>query len=201
MFEKEKKQYAEDSRAHKKPWELWEWRISGCTTWSPLLGDDHMWLHDRRYRRKPTAFVPEYYSGLNWRDAKHLVGKIIECTNNPDETWKVRKLGNIVPTGKNFYVDCASFFTYIRTCEKTFTHPTINISGVDLPKPETKELEVNGNYWIFYPFKSANLYHRHLWMGIDTDRQLLSNGLVHLTEDRAKAWALWWKTTVIDKMI
>ena len=78
------------------------------------------------------------------------------------------------------------------------------VSAMTMPSliqsTQNKELEVNGNYWIFYPFKSANLYHRHLWMGIDTDRQLLSNGLVHLTEDRAKAWALWWKTTVIDKM-
>jgi hypothetical protein len=194
MFEKEKKQYAEDSRAHKKPWELWEWRISGCTTWSPLLGDDHMWLHDRRYRRKPTAFVPEYYSGLNWRDAKHLVGKIIECTNNPDETWKVRKLGNIVPTGKNFYVDCASFFTYIRTCKETFKHPTINIGGVELPKPETVAPALGIKCWL------VPACDEFVWDGYNYNTENLQAGRVHLTEDRAQAWADWWKTTVVDKM-
>ena len=204
MFEKEKKQYAEDCKNYERPWELWQWvpidnNPDDEDYWKQLKHAPSWW-HKSKYRRKPTTFNPEYYSGLNWRDAEHLVGKTIECTNNPDEVWKVRKLGKIVPTGKNFYVDCASFFTYIRTCEETFKHPTTNIGGVELPMPETKELEVNGNYWIFYPFKSANLYHRHLWMGIDTDRQLLSNGLVHLTEERAKAWADWWKKEVIDKI-
>ena len=57
-FEEEKKQYAEDSRTHKKPWELWEWQVMGCTTWSALLGDDPMWLQNRRYRRKQIVKHP-----------------------------------------------------------------------------------------------------------------------------------------------
>ena len=38
-------------------------------------------------RRKQIEFVPEYYSGINWRNAEHLVGKTVECTNNPDAGW------------------------------------------------------------------------------------------------------------------
>ena len=192
-FEEEKKQYAEDSRTHKKPWELWEWQVMGCTTWSPLLGDDHMWLHDRRYRRKPTAFEPEYYSGLNWRDAEHLIGKTVECTNNPDYEWKVGLLRRIVPIGSNFDVSM-HFYTYIRTCEETVPHPTINIGGVDLPKPENVALEFRTKYWL------SPTCTKMCWNCAPSDIDALQAGQVHLTEERAKAWTDWWKKGVLAKI-
>ena len=85
-FEEEKLQYAEDSRAHEKPWELWQYAVKNrdmldwedCTQPPP-------WHKYCIYRRKQITFVPEYYSGLNWKDAEHLVGKIIEYSDFPGQ--------------------------------------------------------------------------------------------------------------------
>ncbi len=139
MFEKEKKQYEEDCKTHERPWELWQYtsRDQSSSDWHSL--ETHpKWSGHCIYHRKQTTFVPEYYSGLNWRDAEHLVGKTVECTNNPDYEWEVGLLRRIVPIGNNFDVSM-HFYTYIRTCKETFKPPTINIGGVELPKPETME--------------------------------------------------------------
>ncbi len=207
MFKEERKQYAEDCKTHERPWELWQTAIKtqegldweDCT--QPLP-----WYKYYAYRRKPSAVIPEYYSGLNWRDAEHLVGKTVECSNNPDAGWKVGKLQIATRPGECFNVDIGNrqdfydYYTYIRTCEEPFKHPTINICGVDLPMPETVA-PVNGTkYWIF-PYPShRNLFHSFHWSGSRYFINTLQAGQVHLTEDRAKAWADWWRTNVIDKM-
>lgn len=200
-FEKEKQQYAEDSRTNKKPWELWQWQIRGCTTWSSLLGDDPMWLQNRKYRRKPSAFVPKSYSGLNWRVAEHLIGKTVECSNNPDICWHVGILKTVKENGgiTHFAVNvngCISvdFFIYIRTCEETFKHPTINIGGVELPIPETFALEFRTKYWL------SPTCTEMCWNCAPSDIDALQAGQVHLTEERAKAWADWWNKEVLAKI-
>lgn len=40
-------------------------------------------------------------------------------------------------------------YYYIRTCEETVAHQTINIGGVELPKPETIAPEHGTFYWLF----------------------------------------------------
>ncbi len=206
MFKEERKQYAEDCKNYERPWELWEYKAIAVETWKTLPGKP-IWHADCIYRRKQTTFVPEYYSGLNWRNAEHLIGKTVECTNNPDEVWEDGILQKIVPTGKNFYVDWSSFYTYIRTCEETVPHPTINIGGVELPKPETVAPEPGTVYWMFcfgapVTAKEGSLYDMGVWPKYISkfEKEALKNGAIHITEERAKAWADWWKTNVIDKM-
>ncbi len=201
MFEKEKKQYAEDCKTHERSWELWQYAVknSDVLDWCDLSSAP-IWKDHLVYRRKITSFVPEYYSGLNWSDAEHLIGKTVECTNNPERVWKDGILQKIEPTGKNFYVDGCSFYTYIRTCEETFKHPTINIGGVYLPMPETVAPANETKYWMFPYHANRKLFHSFSWSGAPYVIAALQAGQVHLTEDRAQAWADWWKTTVIDKM-
>ena len=203
LFEKERKQYAEDSRAHKKPWELWEWQYKGNTTWSALLENQPMWLQNHRYRRKPPAFIPKSYSGLNCKDAKHLIGKIVEGTNYPNEDWKTVKLINIT-NGKQrsgvFEVyhqkkpGVTGTYEYIRTCEETASHPTINIGGVELPKPEIVAPALGSKYWL------APACNEMIWGGHRHNINALQARRVHLTEERAKAWSDWWEKEVAAKI-
>ncbi len=202
MFKEERKQYAEDRKNHERPWELWEYAIK---TQDVLDWDDctlpPAWHPRCVYRRKQNVFEPEYYSGLNWRDAEHLIGKTVECTNNPDAGWKVCKLQIATRPGECFNVDIGprqyfyDCYTYIRTCEETFKHPTtINICGGELPKPETVAPALGIKCWL------APACNEFVWGGYNYNIENLQAGRVHLTEERAKAWANWWKATVIDKM-
>lgn len=207
-FEEEKLQYAEDSRAHEKPWELWQWQIRGCTTWSPLLGDDHMWLQDRRYRRKPTTFIPEYFSGLNWKDAEGLIGKIIESTVCPSQGWKIGRLTKVHDGKKGsclFEVydredGTSAMYEYIRTVKEILVpeHPTINVCGVELPMPETVAPSNGEQYWLSQAGGEPGYI--LFWNNDDDDISALKECRIHLTKERAQAWADWWKKEVIAKI-
>ncbi len=189
-FEEEKKQYAEDSRTHEKPWKLWqftfkdrdviEWRnLTATPAWDPMVA----------YRRKSTVPIPKSYSGLNCKDAEHLIGKVVEGTNYPNEDWKTVKLIN-------------GTYEYIRTVEEILVpeHPTINVCGVELPMPEPFALAHGTKYWIF-PYPAHRELFRSLhWSCSPSDIDALQAGQVHLTEERAKAWADWWKKEVIAKI-
>ena len=208
MFEEEKKQYDEDCKTHERPWELWEY--SGTMFDWERLGTHPAWVPCFNYRRKETAFMPKCYSGLNWRDAEHLIGKVIEYTNKPDAGWKVGKLKTVedvidtahfgVSIGLDIY-----YHIYIRTCEETFKHPTINIGGVDLPMPEAVAPPPGTVYWVFgtpATAKDGSLYDMDVWPQCvsEWEKESLKNGAIHLTEERARAWADWWKKEVIDKI-
>ncbi len=60
-----------------RPWELWE-----CTDteyikeWFPCVREPR-WQENLKYRRKETKkeLVPEYFSGLNWREAEKYLQK------------------------------------------------------------------------------------------------------------------------------
>lgn len=210
MFEKEKKQYSEDCKTHEKPWELWQYAMPthGVLDWIDFM-QHPVWSKHCIYRRKPTAFVPEYFSGLNWRVAEHLIGKTVECTNNPDCGWAVGTLKIIAHMNDTHFgmtIDNHTYFyNYIRTCEKTFQHPTINIGGVYLPIPETVAPDPGTVYWVFgtpATAKDGSLYDSSVWPQYVSkwEKESLKNGAIHLTEERAKAWADWWKSMVIDKM-
>ena len=205
-FEEEKQQYAEDSRTYEKPWELWQsaLAISIVLNWRDLYKDPD-WAEHWVYRRKPTAFMPEYYSGLNCKDAEHLIGKVVEGTNYPNEDWKTVKLINIT-NGKHrsgvFEVyhqkepGVIGTYEYIRTVEEILVpeHPTINICGVELPIPETVAPALGIECWL------APACNKFVWRGYKYNIENLQAGRVHLTEERAKAWADWWKKKVIAKI-
>lgn len=203
FFEEEKQQYAEDSRAHEKPWELWQYAVKNrdmldwCDLSSAPIWKDHL-----VYRRKQNVFVPEYYSGLNWRDAEHLIGKTVECTTNPDCGWAVGTLKIIAHMNDTHFgmtIDNHTYFyNYIRTCEKTFKHPTINICGVELPKPETVAPSNGEQYWLSHAGGEPGYI--LFWNNDDDDISALKECRIHLTKERAQAWADWWKSIVIDKM-
>ncbi len=200
MFEKEKKQYEDDCKNHERPWELWQYTSSdqSSSEWHSL--ETHpTWSGHCIYHRKQTTFVPEYYSGLNWRNAEHLIGKVIEYTNHPDSGWHVGMLTSISKNNVIAHFDIIAdgevdFFVYIRTCEEAYQHPTINIGGVELPMPETAEPALGTKYWL------SPACNEMVWCGYYSNIDNLQSGRVHLTEERAKAWADWWKATVIDKM-
>lgn len=200
-FEEEKLQYAEDSRAHEKPWELWQYAVKNrdmldwCDLSSAPIWKDHL-----VYRRKQNVFVPEYYSGLNWRDAEHLIGKTVECTTNPDCGWAVGTLKIIAHMNDTHFgmtIDNHTYFyTYIRTVEEILVpeHPTINIGGTELPKPETVAPVLGTKYWVSPA--CTEVY----WYGYHHNKSELKEGRVHLTEERAKAWADWWNKEVLAKI-
>ena len=210
-FEEEKLQYAEDRKNYERPWELWQYAIktqeglewNDCT--QPLP-----WHKYCAYRRKQTTFVPEYYSGLNWKAAKCLIGKIIESTACPSQGWKIGRLTKVHDGKKGsglFEVydredGTSAMYEYIRTVEETLVpeHPTINIGSVELPMPEPFVLAHGTKYWIFpYP-AHRELFRSLQWSYSRSDIDALQAGQVHLTEERAKAWADWWKKGVLAKI-
>ena len=212
MFKEERKQYAEDCKNHERPWELWQSALatSIVLNWRDLYKDPD-WAEHWVYRRKPTAFIPESYSGLNCKDAEHLIGKVVEGTNYPNEDWKTVKLINIT-NGKQrsgvFEVyhqkepGVTGTYEYIRTVEEILVpeHPTINIGGTELPMPEPFALAHGTKYWIF-PYPAHRELFRSLhWSCSSSDIDALQAGQVHLTEERAKAWADWWKKEVLAKI-
>jgi hypothetical protein len=160
------------------------------------------YLKSMEIAREP-SFQPEYFSGLNWREALPLVGKVVEFSNDGDYWYGKHKLEKIITSkgqDKRFVRNCGSsnpFFEYIRTCPETYAHPTINFGGVELPRPEVEAPEEGTEYW----FRSIGNQKRcSTWSGVSLDFDRLEAGAVHLTEDRAQAWVDWWENTVIQQL-
>lgn len=65
---------------------------------------------------------------------------------------------------------------------------TININGIDVPKPESKELICNTLYYIPKPEYKA-LYTSSCWNNHRIDKLRLERGLIHLTKENAIAHA------------
>ena len=64
--------------------------------------------------------------------------------------------------------------------------------------PETVAPANETKYWVFpYP-AHRELFRSFHWSGARIDA--LQAGQVHLTEERAKAWADWWKKGVLAKI-
>ena len=144
-------------------------------------------------------FKPEYFSGLNWRDAEKLVGKKVEFSNDPDyEGWtSPAVLEKIDPgSGPRFKRINDFHAEYIRTCPETCTHPTITIGGVELPRPELEAPKHHTETWFWKP-GSINSFN---WVNDSFDNKQLKAMRVHLTKDRAQAWADWWDEAVVKKM-
>jgi hypothetical protein len=191
------KQFEKDCETHEKPWELWEYQELK-RSWRGCYSPGPEWRASANYRRKEPPFEPEYFSGLNWRDAERLVGKLVEFSCNGDG-WN---------TGILEYIDKKDFaefrfgeqtgvlYTYIRTCPETHAHPTITIGGVELPRPEVEAPKYDQTYYTF-DCNEKNRTFAHSWCDDSYDKMWLNHGIVHLTEDRAQAWASWWENTVM----
>ena len=65
---------------------------------------------------------------------------------------------------------------------------TIRIGEYDVPEPVREPLENGATCW--YPkLSNIDLIDGYIWCNDDTDMRMLSNGLIHLTEEAAKAHA------------
>lgn len=73
-------------------------------------------------------------------------------------------------------------------------HPTINVCGVELPMPETAEPVLWTKYWL------SPACTEMIWGGYQYNKSGLKEGRVHLTKERAQAWADWWKKEIIAKI-
>jgi hypothetical protein len=154
-----------------------------------------------KWEPKEPPFEPEYFSGLNWRDAEKLVGKLVEFSDNGEKWTLPKTLIELRDHNALSYHQVISRFAhdlewyyYIRTCPETYAHPTINIGGVELPRPEVDAPKKGTEY--FY-LGSMMRPCRGLWHNTPQERMELEKGLIHLAEDRVQAWADWWENTVM----
>lgn len=192
--EKEKAQYEEDCKNYERPWELWEishdgreWSTCACTP---------SWSQCAEYRRKKPPFTPEYFSSLNWQEALPLVGMAVEFSEDPDTYgWRKDVLVCVRQNTGSYKFDSiqSGVYPYIRTTPETHKHPTVTIGRVELPMPEVEAPEKGQEIWLWYHGKTI----RDLWIGTPQMQNRLKNGIVHLAEARAQAWADWWENTVI----
>jgi hypothetical protein len=192
QYEQDKKQYGRDA------YKLWEFYKPIEGVWMESGREGPEWRIGTKYRRIEPVFQPQEFSGMNWREAEPMLYKTVEASNNGEEWLKT----TLIDLNRN-PLYCQKFVTnsgardynYIRTCPETFQHPTIKITvngkDFDLPKPETEATDRGYSYWIFSASKrKADDF---TWACDQFDERHLKSGLVHLTEDRAQAWADFWK--------
>jgi hypothetical protein len=152
-----------------------------------------------KWEPKEPPFEPEYFSGLNWRDAEKLVGKLVEFSDNGEKWTLPKTLIELRDHNALSYHQVISRFAhdlewyyYVRTCPETYVHPTITIGGVELPRPEVEEPEEGQTVWLL---GIDGVIRSITWTGLEVI--WLAAGRIHLTEARAQAWASWWENTVM----
>ena len=151
---------------------------------------------------KEPVFQPEYYSGLNYKDAEKLVGKFV-AFSNINSKWMSSTLEKVRTEQDTIYrfVSKAGFASiYIRTTPETYTNPTITIGGFELPRPETEPPPEGTEYWVFCTGENKSKNYAFSWENDNCDKKWLKKGLIHLTEDRLKAWEDWWENTVVNQL-
>lgn len=193
-----KKQWAEDRINYgKNVYNMWEFKPKSSDKWT-CVGGLPCWDTRHQYRRKEPAFEPEYFSGLNWREAKKWLNRLVECSMD-GESWHgpftLKKIDDIREHLYKYHC-CRQAYPYIRTCPQTHAHPNITIGGVELPRPEVEAPEYNQKYFTF-DCNEQNRIFSHTWWNDQYDKRWLRYGIVHLTKDRAQAWADWWKNIVM----
>lgn len=198
-----KKQYQEDVKKYgKDAYTLWEYKSAVDGSWCDCSPKGPEWRIGVGYRRKEQPFEPEYFSGLNWRDAEKLIGKVVEFSDDTNH-WTPGTFsaysGVMTPVHK-FLDERLDAWIYIRTTPETYTHPTITITVNNrlcrLPKPETEAPRNGATAWIISPFHPDG-YVESVWQGFGGEQIALEKGYVHLTENRAQAWADWWNNVVM----
>ena len=197
QWEKDVEQYGEN--AH----EMWEFSC-GRDHWITCKFGGPLWYNHTKYRRKKPPFQPEYFSGLNWRDALPLVGKLVEYSNDPDDDgWQKGTLDDVDnDSGRRFSCD-GTYWEYIRTTPETNAHPTVTltVNGKEwvLPRPEVGAPKHGKVVWIITPF-CPDGYFESEWAGYGSEQVALKKGYIHLTKDRAKAWADFWKNGIMAEI-
>jgi hypothetical protein len=149
---------------------------------------------------KELPFKPEYFSGLNFKDAKKYIGCHMYASNNGQE-WIpggiLKDLNFESCAHKKFQVN-NKYYNYISTCSETFkkSHPTIKITvnGKDynLPKPEVEEPQYDTICWVITQTGVYSI----IWKGTCADTEKLRIGIIHLTRIRAQAWVDWWRKLI-----
>jgi hypothetical protein len=186
------RQYEKDCKNHERPWELWE-LFDPFEGWVTLFTTP-AWSPSLKYRRKEQPFEPECFSGLNCQRAERLVGTVVEVSDDGGEWSGPFKLVRIRNQGYGRRFETAwNYWEYIRTAPETHAHPTITIGGVKLPRPEVDVPERGAEYWVWTP---KGILHNE-WHGSRTDKEYFLFSMIHLTEDRAQAWASWWENAVM----
>jgi hypothetical protein len=151
-----------------------------------------------KWKPKELPFEPEYFSGLNWREAEKLVGKVVEFSDDGNH-WTAGTFSTysgVMKPSHKFLNEKLNAWIYIRTTPETYAHPTITIGGVKLPRPEHIEPFAGTHY---FSVDNGNVVKR-VWSACPYDMEKLMAGNVHRTESRAQEWADWWQKTVIDKL-
>ena len=196
------KQYDEDCKNHERPWRLWQYKCKSSKTWQDFFHKHPNWLQKYEYRRKESPFTPEYFSGLNWRDAEPYIMRKVDASMYGEE-WRsnVLLLGlNKDPYIHNKFKTEYGNFQYICTTPQaqtqTHAHPTINTGDVKLPRPEIKTPKTGTIYWRWIP---KGVF-RDSWKNCPIEQEWLTAGKIHLVKDRAQAWADWWENTVINQL-
>jgi hypothetical protein len=175
----------------------WEWRDPNDDNknWNPCDPTSPRFFSNIEYRRKQQPFQPEYFSGLNWREAEKLVGKVVEYSKDGGY-WQgpgtLIKVSTVVGDYQRFLSNLC-WWTYVRTTPETYAHPTITIGGVKLPRPEHIEPFAGTHY---FSVDNGNVVKR-VWSACPYDMEKLMAGNVHRTESRAQAWADWWNNVVM----
>jgi len=195
-----KMQYEEDRKNYGfNAYKLWEFEDNIVSKWINCDSNGPRWFPEINYRRKEDSFQPEYFSGLNWREAERFVGKVMEFSDN-NTKWYISILKHIKSeeTIVHRFLSKKGGWIYCRTCPETFIdpHPTIKITfnGKDyhLPKPETERLEIGTYFWAFDSSEAGLIYDNYYNGETTLSNSYINNKCVHLTEARAKAWADFW---------
>ena len=110
--------------------------------------------------------------------------KIARTTDKPWTHFEVRQNDSCVWEAIHRPVSFYSHMEYRLKPEQK----TIRIGEYDVPEPVREPLENGATCW--YPkLSNIDLIDGYIWCNDDTDLRMLSNGLIHLTEEAAKAHA------------
>ena len=110
--------------------------------------------------------------------------KIARTTDKPWTHFEVRQNDSCVWEAIHRPVRFYSHMEYRLKPEQK----TIRIGEYDVPEPVREPLENGATCW--YPkLSNIDLIDGYIWCNDDTDLRMLSNGLIHLTEEAAKAHA------------
>jgi hypothetical protein len=201
-----KKQYEEDCKNHNHPWSLWEFFYEPGGHWKQCICPSPDWHPDTKYRRKEPPFQPEYFSGLDREKAIQYCGRKVGYSYD-GLRWENGVLKLVDEAGTPFSIISTNtrsnfWVNYIKTIPETYTHPTITIGDVELPRPEVEAPKDGTQYWFINSFNEVRFrfWGRHIDSS-EKDRRYLAAGNVHLKSDRAQAWANWWKNAIITAVL
>ena len=142
----------------------------GQETWDAII-------FKRAFHRMPAAAHPHAELMMEY-------AKIARTTDKPWTHFEVRQNDSCVWEAIHLPVCFYSHMEYRLKPEPK----TIRIGEYDVPEPVREPLENGTTCW--YPkLSNIDLIDGYIWCNDDTDVRMLSNGLIHLTEEAAKAHA------------